>query len=156
MKTEHKQNLTRIAHAHLCLINGFLAEGFGAVLKGKQHSIDEIVILDESFEPVFMLTKYDRKVEIGNLMTLIRHFHAGCKLGENSMLLTLKGQEAEDFDFLISEQGGKYYMFGNFLGGTLEDLEENPVWESIILPEIVNMSNALIHLIHLFSRKDRL
>lgn len=100
--------------------------------------IDEIVVMTEEGEIVFSRTYEGRKVESSNLFELIKELKKIQMDEENGhpVIITLEGQEAENFDLLLPvvifddefNECGVFYVFGNYLGGILEDLKKSPSW----------------------------
>jgi len=101
-------------------------------------AIDEIVVMDEKGNLVFSRTFEARKVRDSNLFELTKELKKIQMDDEQGhpAVITLKGQEAENFDLLLPvvilddefKECGVFYVFGNYLGGTLEDLQRSPNW----------------------------
>lgn len=111
----------------------------------KSPTIDEIVVMqfkgDGNF--VYSSTK-DSSINMMNLWPLIES-SGGATHGE---VIELTGQSGEDFDFMvvIRYQEIDYFVFGNYLGGTLEDLEANGEW-LVAKSQFVALSMSIVRAI---------
>ncbi|MDD2745094.1 MAG: hypothetical protein PHU93_01020 [Candidatus Gracilibacteria bacterium] len=105
--------------------------------------IHEIHIMrqeNEHWDPVFSYTEGGREVEIFDVWDLISRV----RVVKHGSIVSLEGQEGQSFDFMVMilHKSTEYFIFGNNLYGTLEDLEQNEEW-LIAKSQFVTLAAAL-------------
>jgi hypothetical protein len=99
-------------------------------------SIDEVVIVSNNGKAILSVTESDREISGKNLLQLARQLKIERSEDNEPVIICLEGQQAENFDLLVPvtifdedfSPIAEYLVFGNYLGGTLEDLKTSPRW----------------------------
>ncbi len=115
---------------------------------GNQQTIDEVAVVrmppDGESKVIYLSSKERLNVPIDHLSMLLYHWYEKNekKYGE---FVSLAGQPGEDFDFFVCIKIGniEYFVLGNYIGGTLEDLEGNSNW-SIARSQFVALAVRLV------------
>ena len=122
-----------------------LMEGLPA---GNEHTVDEVAVVrmppDGEGTVIYLSSKNRPEVPMDHLSFLLYHWYEKNekKYGE---FVSLAGQPGEDFDFFVCIKIGniEYFVLGNYLDGTLEDLERNSNW-SIARSQFVALAARLV------------
>lgn len=104
--------------------------------RSEKVRIDEVLVLGPDGKIAFSHTENGRKVDAGHLKALVKTLRLETEDGNEPSIVAVDGQEAENFDLLVPvavfgedfRVVGKYYVFGNYLAGTLADLRARPNW----------------------------
>lgn len=90
------------------------------------HEIHIMRQKNDHWDPVFSYTEGGREVAIFDVWDLISKI----RIIKHGNVVSLDGQEGQSFDFMVMilYKGVEYFVFGNNIHGTLEDLEKNEEW----------------------------
>jgi hypothetical protein len=106
--------------------------------------VDEILVM-KSFDMTH--TVWFAYTE-GNRPVLLPHFQEvidGVMEHKHGNVVKMNSQDGEKFDFLVSicYKRNYYFVLGNYMAGTYEDLEQNPNW-NIAKSQFVALAAKLI------------
>ena len=98
-----------------------------------EHTIDEVAVVhmppNGDSKIIYLSSKLRKDIPMDDLSFLLFHWYEKNekKYGE---FVSLAGQPGEEFDFFVCIKIGsdEYFVLGNYLDGTFEDLEQNSNW----------------------------
>jgi hypothetical protein len=128
-------------------INQSLQKGYAIEL----HAIDEVVVMcwkthqEESvtaqeLAPVYSFSIDPTRAITMNDLTQVQYellfdVHFNYAQNNDCQLYEVAGQSGELFDFVVPviypKQGYEFFVFGNYLGGAMEDLQKNENWSRV-------------------------
>ncbi len=132
MEVTHAETmaLKALVEDSLTEIEAVFAEGNPSA----DHTIHELSLgMDEGGEliPLFSYTNQERVINFAVLGPIMFEYYLAHPNGiQSGEIFGLPDQEGEDFDFFLAlkHKGKNYFLFANYLLGTLQNLESNPSW----------------------------
>ena len=105
------------------------------------HEIHIMKQQNDQWDAIFTCTEEGREVEIFDVWELF----AKIRVIKHGNVISLSGQVGQSFDFMVMilHKGVEYFVFGNNLHGTMEDLEQNEEW-LIAKSQFIALAAALV------------